>query len=250
MNEELQTPVEGTEPTEEVTPQVDPEQETLETPPAEEVPEETEQTSPQPEEQPEDPYKKKFVESQREAILQNERLKVKDARIEHLTTKDTPTDDEMRSLFPEWDQLDDYNKRVLTNQEAVSRRALRAEARADALATKQEFDDRLDDFLETPPDEYKNLSGRESDFRRFAKKKENVGLSLPILAKAFLFDLSDEITPEHKPTLTPGLEKGSGGPRQAPKPKKIFGEEAKRLRETDYKEWKRLVLAGQIEEEL
>jgi hypothetical protein len=53
--------------------------------------------------------------------------------------------------------------------------------------------------------------------------------------------------PAHKPIKTPGLENGTGGPRQAPKPKKMPIEEAAKLRETNYREYKRLLEAGQIE---
>lgn len=248
MENTIQTTEEVTEQTEVVTPATSEttETETHETPEVEE----TEQ-QPQPELQPEAPdYRQKFVESQREAILQNERLKQKDAHISKLTTKDTPTDEEMRSLYPEWDNLDDYNKRVLTHTRQAEKRAIAAEERANALEESRRFEDSLEDFTETPPDEFKGLKGKETEFKRFAKRKVNVGLPLDTLAKAFLFDIKDEITPEHKPVLTPGLENGNGGPRTAPKPKKLSLEEASNLRKTNYREYMRLVKAGMIDDEI
>jgi hypothetical protein len=248
MNEEIQTSEEETEQTEVVTPATS---ETTETEtPIEETPE-VEVTEQQPQQEPAQPdYKNKFVESQREAILQNERLKQKDAHISKLTTKDTPTDDEMRSLHPEWDQLDDYNKRVLTQIRQADKRAIAAEERATALERKREFEDSLVDFVESPPPEFKALKGKESDFKRFAQRKANIGLPLDTLAKAYLFDIQDEIQTPHTPTLTPGLERGSGGPRSAPKPKKISAEEGREIRKTNFEEWRRLVKAGQIEEDI
>lgn len=248
MNEEeIQTPVEGTEQTVE-TPDDNIEVSEKETPQTPEVEQEIEQPV-QPEPKPELDYRNKFVESQREAILQNERLKQKDAHINKLTNKDTPTDDEMRSLIPEWDQLDDYNKRVNIQIRQADKRALAAEERANALERKREFEDSLEDFTDSPPQEFKGLKGKESEFKRFANRKANVGLPLDILAKSFLFDIQDEIEPEHKPTLTPGLERGSGGPRSAPKTK-ISLEEARTLRETNYSKYMDLVKAGQIEEDI
>ena len=248
MNEEeIQTTDEVTETTVEA-PADNSEVSEQETPQTPEV-EKTEQHSQQ-ENQPTEPdYKNKFVESQREAILQNERLKQKDAHINKLTNKDTPTDDEMRSLYPEWDQLDDYNRRVLTHTRQTEKRAIAAEQRAEALERKREFEDNLEDFTDSPPQEFKALKGKESEFKRFAQRKANVGLPLDTLAKAFLFDIQDEIQPEHKPTLTPGLERGSGGPRTAPKTK-IGLEEASLIRKTDYKRYMELVKNNQIEEDI
>lgn len=249
MENTIQTTEEVTEETEVVTPAIS-ETTEMETPETPEV-EETEQTQQEAQPiQPEAPdYRQKFVESQREAILQNERLKQKDAHINKLTTRDTPTDDEMRSLYPQWDQLDDYNRSVLTDMVETRKRAILAEERANALEESRRFEDSLEDFAQTPPDEFKDLKGKEAEFKRFAKKKANVGLPLDTLAKAFLFDIKEDITPEHKPVLTPGLENGNGGPRTAPKPKKLSVEDASKLRKTDYKEYLRLVKAGMIEED-
>ena len=101
MPEPIQTPDEGTELQDEVTPQVDPEMETPQTP-SEEIAEPSIEADPQeqPSLEPETPtapdYKQKFVDSQREAILLAERNKVKEAQIESLTKQDTPTDEAMR----------------------------------------------------------------------------------------------------------------------------------------------------------
>lgn len=250
MNKEIQTPVEGTEQAVEI-PDDNIESQEPETPQTPEVEQEIEQpVQPEPAQPAQPDYKNKFVESQREAILQNERLKQKDAHISKLTTKDTPTDDEMRSLYPQWDQLDDYNRSVLTDMVETRKRAIRAEQRTDALERKREFEDSLVDFVDSPPQEFKGLKGKESEFKRFAQRKANIGLPLDTLAKAFLFDIQDEIQPEHKPVVTPGLERGSGGPRSAPKPAKVSLEEAATIRKTDYKRYMELVKAGKIDDDI
>lgn len=249
MNEEIQTTDEVTEQAVEI-PDDNIESQELETPQTPEVGQEPVQQEPQQPTQPQEPtdFRKKFVDSQREAILQNERLKQKDAHISKLTTKDTPTDDEMRSQYPQWDQLDDYNRSVLTDMVETRKRAIRAEERADALERKREFEDSLVDFVDSPPQEFKGLKGKEAEFKRFAQRKANIGLPLDTLAKAFLFDIQDEIQTEHKPVVTPGLERGSGGPRSAPTPSKVSLEEAGKIRKTDYKRYMELVRNNQIED--
>lgn len=244
MNEELQTPVEGTEPTVE-TPAISESQE-IETP-------QTPVEAPSQEQAPQEPqqpdYKTKFVESQREAILLNERNKQNKARIEKLTTKDTPEDDEMRQVYSNWDELDEGSKAYHRDKRAMEKRVAYSEQVALSLAEKLEFEDKLEDFLETPPDEFKGIKGKESEFKRFAKKKDNIGLPMTILAKSFLFDVQDDIPKPHTPTLTPGLEKGTGGPR-TPTKTKISLEDSRTIRQTDYKRYMELVKSGQIEDDL
>ena len=243
MNEELQTTEEVTEPTEVVTPAISETTET-ETP---EIPEVEEVEAEQPPQQPQVDYKQKFVDSQREAILLNERNKQKEAHLSKLTSKDTPTDDELRAAYPWWDNADDSTKEFYRDQYLTKKELKQTQSIALTLAEKLEFQEKLDEFTDSPPDQFKALAGRSTEFKRFAKKKENIGLSLDVLAKAFLFDATDDAPPAHKPIKTPGLENGTGGPRQAPKPKKMPIEEAAKLRETNYREYKRLLEAGQIE---
>ncbi|MGE0126683.1 MAG: hypothetical protein AB7U82_01165 [Blastocatellales bacterium] len=252
MENTTHTPEPGTEEQDPVTPQADPEQETPQTPPVEQPEgqqpdgQEPEQPAPQEPQQPD--WKKKATEQGKENILINARLDQERTRNAQLTSKDAPNDDEMRALYANWDELDDNSKSFYRNQRLVEKRAARAEQTVLTLAERIEFDERLDDFLETPPDQFTKLRGREAEFKRFAKKKDNTGLPLDTLAKAFLFDAEEE--PQQAPNRTPGLERGSGGPRTAPKPRKISLEEAAQIRKTDYKRYMELVRTGQIEEDI
>jgi len=252
MSEPIQTPPTGTEAQDPITPivetpQVDPNLEAPQAPIVENPADE--QTPPQ---QPQSvDYKQKFVDSQREAILLNERNKQKDAHLSKLTSKDAPTDDEMRSLYSWWDDpnVDTSTRDFYKEQAARDKQLKQTQNLAMTLSEKLEFQEKLDEFIYEPPTEFKGLKGKEAEFKRFAKKKDNIGLPLDTLAKAFLFDVSDDLTPTHTPTLTPGLENGTGGPRTAPKPQKVSLEDAKNLRENNYQEYLRLVKAGQIEDE-
>jgi hypothetical protein len=242
MNEELQTTEEVTETTENITPQDDIQTETEQTPV--EAPTQENEQAPQ-----EINYKEKFKESAREGILQHERLKQKEARINQLTNKDTPQDDEMRSIYSNWDELDDHSKTFYRNDRAREKRLAHLEQLTLTQNERREFEEKLEDFTDSLPDQYKGIQGKESEFKRFAKKKDNAGLPMDTLAKAFLFDIQDELPKPHTPTLTPGLEKGTGGPRTAPKTK-ISLEDAVQIRQTDYKRYMELVRTGQIDDEI
>ena len=243
----IQTPEPGTEPKEQVTPQADPEMETPQTP-GEEVETPQEQPSPEPQTPPGYVPKDKFVASAQESILNAERVKVANAQIESLTKQDTPTDEAMRQLYPEWDNLDDYNKRVLIRQETIARQNAATRKEQQDLAARLRLEDEVDSVLDDP--KFSKLKGREAEFKRFALKPSNRGLSADVIAKAFLFDAEDETPPAPTPEPMPNeaLPTGSGGPRGPIKPKKISIEEAAEIRKTDYKRYKELLDSNQIEE--
>lgn len=245
---ELQTPPEGTETT---TPPVNPEpgQET-ETPqtPEVEIQESATPAEPQPETQPQTVPKDKFVASQRESILNAARVEAANERIEQLTKQDTPTDEAMRKLYPEWDQLDDYNKKVLIRQEATAMQTAAMLAKQQEIEARQKLEDQLDDVIDNSEFAPK-LKGKEVDFKRFARNPKNRGIAAETLAKAFLFD-AEEDAPAPTPAPTEALPVGSGGPRGELKPQKMGLEEASKLRETNYKLWLEKVKAGEIEQDI
>jgi hypothetical protein len=247
MSEPIQTPEQGTE-LENVTPQENVEIETPQTPSEEVEPakEPQEQPSPEPQTPAAPDYKQKFVDSQREAILLAERNKVKEAQIESLTKQDTPTDEAMRNLYPEWDKLDDYNKRVLIRQETIAMQNAATRKEQQDILARQRLDDEVESVMDDP--KFSKLKGREAEFKRFALKPANRGLSAEVIAKAFLFD-ADESSPAPQPQVTrEALPTGSGGPREPLKPKKISIEDAAVIRKTDFKRYKELLDTNQIEE--
>lgn len=243
---ELQTSPEETE-IETQTPQTEveettqtPAEETVETPA-------TEPTAEQPSDEPDpsDPdYKDKFVKSQREAILLNERNKVKDAQIEQLTKTDTPTDEMMRKLYPDWDELNEVTQRAFVNQEIQSIKQRRIEVRQDDIIARQKLDDELEAVIDANP----KLDGKEAEFKRFARSPKNKGIPAETLAKAFLFDVEDAPAPKPKDEPNEALPQGSGGPRDSVAPKKMSIEEAMKLKTTDNKRYMELVKAGEIDD--
>jgi hypothetical protein len=250
MSEPIQTPEQGTELQEQAIPQASPEMETPQIP--DEAAAQTPQVDAQPEDAPQQPapapqspdYKQKFVESQREAILLNERLKNEKTRIESLTKQDTPTDEAMRKVYPEWDTFNDVTKQAYIKLEAQNMRQARIEAQQQDILDRQRLEDQLDEVIENP--KFAKLRGKESDFKRFARSPKNRGISAEVLAQAFLFDVEE--TPTNPTPMREALPTGSGGPRGSLKPKKISIEEAAEIRKTDYKRYKELLDSNQIEE--
>ena len=238
MPDEIQTTEEVTEEvvtsevTETETPQI----------PSEEV-SSTEETTDALETVPAEPdYKQKFVDSQREAILLAERNKIKEAQLEQLTKTDTPTDEAMRLVYPEWDDLNEVTKKALIKTEAQEMRQKNLEARQDEILNKFKLDDELSTVIENTP----KLLGKESEFKRFAANPKNKGISAEVLAKAFLFDVEVPNAPAPK---TEALPTGNGGPRESLKPKKMSIEDAAQLRKTDNNRYMELAKAGLIDDE-
>jgi hypothetical protein len=248
MENTVQTPDEGTELQEQVTPQADPEMETPQTP-SEVVETPQEQISQEPLTPAAPDYKEKFVHSQRESILNAERVRVKEAQLDSLTKQDTPTDEAMRGLYPEWDNLDDYNKRVLIRTETIAMQNAATRKEQQEIIARQKLEDEVESIMDDP--KFIKLKGREAEFKRFALKPANRGLSAEVIAKAFLFDADEEapqVPADPQPKTREALPTGSGGPRTPLKPKKISIEDAAEIRKTDYKRYKELVDADAIEE--
>jgi hypothetical protein len=245
--EPILTPDEGTETTEPVTQPTITEETVAPQPTAEAETTSTEEvTEPASEPQPQaDPYKEKAINQGRENILLNERVKAVNTRIEQLTKQDTPTDEAMRALYPEWDNLDDYNKRVLVRQETIAMQNARVIAEQQELRDRQKLEDELDGVIDANP----KLAGKEAEFKRFARSPKNRGVNAEVLAKAFLYDGDDEtpVTPAPKPE---GLPAGNGGPREPLKPKKISIEEAAQIRKTDYPRYMELIKNKQIDNDI
>jgi len=243
---DIQTPEQGTEPTEPTTPTPGQEPETL-TPPVEPVaPAATEPVTPVTPQPAAPDYKQKFVESGRESILNAERVNVANERIEQLTKTDTPTDEAMRVLYPEWDGMDAFTKGVLIKQEATAMQQANILAKQQEIDARQKLEDQLDDVIDNSKFAPK-LKGKEADFKRFARNPKNRGIAAETLASAFLFDAEEE-SPAPNPTPMEALPTGSGGPREPLTQKKMSIEDATELRKTNYKEYKRLLDADMIEE--
>jgi hypothetical protein len=202
-------------------------------------------TEPAPQEPVQPDYKEKFVNSQREAILLAERNKVKEAQLEQLTKADNPTDDAMRQLYSDWDDLNEITKKALIRQEAQEIRQRRIEAQHAEILERINKADELKAVIDSNP----KLQGKEAEFKQFALNPKNKGIDAEVLAKAFLFDVEEDVPPQQV-QKTEVLPQGSGGSREPLKPKKISLEEAAQIRKTDNNRYMELVKAGMIDDDI
>lgn len=190
-------------------------------------------------------YKKKFGESTRENQRILEESKQKEEKIAELEVKLTDSqrtlsEKELKAKYPNWEFLDEEEKKK-------AKEDFEKEKRLKVLEAKAKW---RDDFQSLPEEIKEKIEkkGGETAFKDFACSPENRGQkSLGNLSKQFLYE---EVLPEPSPE-TPndpvGLESGTGGPKTPIIPEKGYtSEEAKALREKDSKKYNRLVAEGKM----
>ena len=192
-------------------------------------------------------YKKKFIESQREASILNAKNKNINEALEKAKTLPDPTDKEMTSEFPDWEMMSDTEKKLAIDNNK-NKKAL--ELLGDVTKESKKIDDwnkKVDVFINDARTLTNNpeLEGKITDFKIFALKPTRRNMDFPDLISAFLFDASKNVQ-KNKGKM---FERGSGGPNVKEKPKsdKISVSEADRLRQTDYKKYIKYVKAGKID---
>ena len=172
-------------------------------------------------------YQQKFSESTRENQVLGAKNKHLEQRIGELTNE--PTESELRAAFPDWDLMSpteqSANKRALV----ADRKANRALEIAQGIQAQKEFDTSIEMAITSHSD----LKGREQAFREFVSKPTRRGVPMDDLVKAFLYEAGVTTAPSPTPPA-PGLEPGSGGPKQTEKPKTLSGDELANLRKTNY----------------
>jgi len=200
------------------------------------------QPAPAPQEPPAQPqtpppaqpdYKEKFQQSAREVPVILEREKQAKARIEQLTNINI-TEDELRRIYPDWDSFNDIEKRAFRETALANKKANLAMNTAFNLMEQQAWEADFARVLKANP----KLVGREEEFKAYAYKPTHKNVPLDVLVKSFLFDL-----PQESPTSqTPGLEKGSGGPRGGETPGELSEEQLAQLRVSDPKAYRQALV--------
>jgi uncharacterized protein YfcZ (UPF0381/DUF406 family) len=144
-----------------------------------------------------------------------ERAKRAEAKLKELETKLTET------VSDPYDDDDEVKAKV---------QAL--EAKLQSIEERSQFD--------TLYTQYPILKEKKAEFDEY--REANPGMSMQTSAKAYLIE-HDLIGQEPK---RKGLEKAGGGQRTPPTGKMAV-EDAKRLRENNYSEYKKLLMAGKIQ---
>jgi hypothetical protein len=215
------------------------EKEPIEAPAEGEQPEtpETPQENPQPADPPAAPapqvdYETKFKESARENEVLRAKIAESDQRAKSLTIN--PTEQELRDLYPDWDNMLPSEKTLARNTLTTQRQAEKTSRELAEMRAEQAWQKDLKNAVKTFP----ALKGREEDFEAYVFKPTHKGVSIEALAKAFLYDATKDAPPA-APTPQAGLERGGTGKQDVrPKPKLLTAQELKNLREKDHRAYK------------
>jgi hypothetical protein len=193
--------------------------------------------------------KKKLSDSSREALILHTKNKKINEAIETASNLPEPTEEELRTRYPNWDDMDETTQSLARDAFISSRRfAVIAEATKE-FKNLDQWVSHVDEFVDDPQTliRYPALEGKVEDFREFASKPSRKGADFSDLIAAFMWD-----THQNKPKPNRGkqIEPGSGGPPGAPiapKDGKISLDEAAMLMKTDYKKYKQYLNAGKID---
>ena len=186
-------------------------------------------------------YKKKFSESKDEALRILHEKEAADLRIAELEAKleksnATPSDEELTRRFPNFDFLSEEEKEdkrtILTHEKDL--RGIK-----EKLAWQDDFK-----TLSKKP-EFASLKDKEDEFKEYAYKHPEIK-DLEVLAKSYLYKPGSEQASPEPAKPRKGLEDGTGGSRDTRPNQKYTAEDAKRIRESNPKEYEKLVKSGAL----
>lgn len=210
--------------------------------------EQHEENSDDAEEEKEVDYKKKFVESTREAqVLHSKNKKITQA-IEKANSLAEPSEEELSKEYgSEWEEMSTLERRFARDNFLNKRKfELLSSVTAD-FKEADTWSEKIEEFIADPKvlTKHPELDGQDAEFIAFATKPSRRGVDMEDLVSAFLYQAKP--TKRHKGAL---IEEGTGGDKTTPKdPSVLTVEEGRRLRTTDYKKWVELSRAGKIRQE-
>lgn len=246
-------PKEEVPPVEEKPQEDKPKSETPPETPSVEIPEEKPEV-PKKEEKPEDKpkkkvdYKEKFIASSVEGnILYTKNKQIADA-IAKASEVAEPTEEEMIALYPDWEVMSDFERKMAKKDEKNTRKLDAIEEATRDFKDIDAWTKKVDDFLADPQTfiDSPELEGKEEEFRIFSTKPTRRGIDFEDLVASFSYMTGKEVKPKAKGSMFPT---GSPGINERPQPKsdKITIVEARRLRVTDYKKYLQYVRESKIE---
>ena len=193
--------------------------------------------------------KEKSRASGQEAQVLHARSKKLTEAFEKATDIKEPTEDEMEQLYSDWEMMSGFEKKIAKDNVINERRFVALGEVAKDFKDFDKWQKKVTAFIEDPKAlaDYPELEGREDEFRLFATKPTRRGVDFKDLVAAFLYRAEKKAIPT-KMKKGKMFETGGGGPAgKQKKGNKISLEEAKSLRETDYKKYKEYVQAGKID---
>lgn len=194
--------------------------------------------------------KKKFSNSSREAQVLGFKEKELAKAQEEADALPEPTDDEMKKLYPNWDEIDQLTK-DLAKDRVLNRKKNEVIAQArEKFKNVQDWNEKVETFVADPAvlANHPELEGKQEEFKAFASKPTRRGVDFDDLILAFQ---GEQAKTKPAPKKGQMFEQGSGGPALPPKPKDdtLSPAEGEALRKTDYKKFVQLLKAGKIRNE-
>lgn len=194
--------------------------------------------------------KKERTESTREAQILAAKNKQKNEAIDKAAQITDVTEEELKKEFPNYDDMDDAT-RMLAKKQLISdkRWAIINEAR-NAEKDVEAWNTKVDEFVGDPKtlNKHKQLEGKLEDFKVFATKKSRRGTDFETLIDAFLFNnqkLNAEKKLANKGSMLPT---GGSGDKKSKGSGKLSLAEGAALRDSNYNEYRKQLMAGNIEE--
>jgi len=201
------------------------------------------------EEEPQPDYKEKFVQSAKEAQVLHARQKKMTDAVDEAAQIQEPTEDELKVEYPEWEMMSESEQRLAKKTLVADRRFEAINKANQEMKNISNWNEKVAKFLDDPKNLADNpeLEGKQEEFLLFAVKPTRRGIDFEDLVSSFLYNAGKSMTKKKGKMF----EAGSGGPPSPAKPKsdKVSLEEARVLRDTDYKKYISLLKANKIANE-
>lgn len=196
---------------------------------------------------PEVDYKKKFGDSTRRNQIVESQFKELQKVLGDITRQEIPSDEEMKSVDPDWEYRSDFEKNLSIKVVVQERRQNQILNTIGNITKESELADEIVSFIDNNPE----LEGKDAEFYNFVTDPKNRGASMEVLLGAFLHKEGitpkapvtpqDPVTPEKK---APSLNRSTSqnGNLVKPKPTGVYSdEEIKNLRTKDPKKYFKLI---------
>jgi hypothetical protein len=182
-------------------------------------------------------YKKKYTESQKEALILKRKLELEE---EAKNKKIEVTPDYMKTLYPDWEDMTANEQLALQKSEELKQEVQELKNNANKFNNDREWNEKVEVFItDELPDLFPKIVGREEDFKRFATRPTRKGMPLDDIAKIFMVDFP-AVEPKRNLFHAPG---SAGAP---PADEGMSAEDVRALRINKPLEYMRLVRAGKI----
>ena len=193
-----------------------------------------------------DPYQVKAREQGRENIVLNAKAKKRNEAIDNASKVIDPTDDEMKAIYPEWEDMTELEKKLAVKTEKSDRRFNIIHASREEEKNIEDWSAKVDTFTGDPKTlvTYPELEGKLDDFILFASRPTRVAVPFDILVSAFLHDETKHMKSKKKEMFPSGEHRGEPIKKKSDK---IGLEEARKIRETDYPRYIRLTKEHKID---